>query len=487
MMTKKLVYASLICSLLVPLLAPFSAAHGGAKFYEQAVQPEPPMLQDAAGVLASAGDLDPTFGPNANGRVTTGFFDADDQANAVALQPNGRIVAAGSSGSGGNADIALVRYTPKGSLDPTFGGSGQLTLTLGGDQVATALALTSDGKIVVAGYAKSSTESNYNFFVARFKGDGNLDGTFNFFGLAITDFGVGDDFARAVAIQPDGKIVSAGQAWNGREFDFALARYNVNGTLDSSFGTGGKVNTSICSRCIGGSDDWAYALALQPNGKIVVAGSLVAGSAGARNDFALVRYNANGTLDTSFGGGDGIVTTDFVSGGDHAAALVIQPDGKLVVAGRSTSELERIGPGNAPRPELLFALARYNSDGTLDASFGRYIFSFPGNVGRVTTAIGKFASALALALQADGKILAAGYRFPFPSGYADFAVVRYNPDGTRDSIFGLGAGIVTTDFSARDDFAYAVAIGTDNKIVVAGSAFNGRNRDFALARYLGGV
>jgi uncharacterized delta-60 repeat protein len=485
MMTKKLVWAVFICGLLALLVACFSAATGGAKFYEQAVQPEPPMPQDAVGGLASASDLDPTFGPTANGRVTTGFFDADDRAYAVAIQPNGWIVAAGSSGPGGNADIALVRYTPKGSLDPTFGGSGQLTLTLGGDQVATALALTADAKIVVAGYAKSSTESNYNFFLARFKADGNLDGAFNF-GLAITDFGLGDDLARAVAIQPDGKTVAAGQTWNGRDFDFALARYNVNGTLDSSFGTGGKVSTSICSRCLGGSDDQAYALALRPDSKIVVAGSSVAGTAGARNDFALVRYNANGTLDTSFGGGDGIVTTDFISGGDHAAALVMQPDGKIVVAGRSTTVLQGIGPSNAPRPELLFALARYHSDGALDASFGRYIFSFPGNVGRVTTAIGKSASALALALQPDGKIVAAGYSFPFPVATldSDFAVARYNPDGTRDPTFGQGAGI-TTDFNRRDDFAYAVAIDTDNKIVVAGSAFNGRNHDFALARYLG--
>jgi len=246
-----------------------------------------------------------------------------------------------------------------------------------------------------------------------------------------TDFG-GSDYGFSVALQPDGKIVVAGYAGG----DFALARYNSDGALDTSFGSGGKVTTDF-----GGSyHPDGFSVALQPDGKIVVAGY-------AGGDFALARYNSDGALDTSFGSG-GKVTTDF-GGSDAGYSVALQPDGKIVVAGYAG---------------LDFALARYNSDGALDTSFG--------TGGKVTTDFsGGRDVGYSVALQPDGKIVVAGY------AGVDFALARYNSDGALDTSFGSG-GKVTTDFRRFRlwTFRRAPARRQDR---VAGYA----GVDFALARY----
>ena len=248
----------------------------------------------------------------------------------------------------------------------------------------------------------------------------------------------------------------AGYSFNStsNKYDFALVRYNANGTLDTTFGTGGIVTTSV-----GSINDYADDLGIQPDGKIVVAGYSYNSS--NKCNFALVRYNANGTLDTGFGTG-GIVTTSIGSGYDYAHALVIQSDGKIVVAGSSSNG-----------SKYNFALVRYNANGTLDTGFG--------TGGIVTTPIGSgFDSAYALGIDTDGRILAAGYSNN-GSNY-DFALVRYNANGTLDTGFGTG-GIVTTPIGSIDDYAFALGIQSDGGIVVAGRSYNGSNYDFALVRY----
>ncbi|MBA2434942.1 MAG: hypothetical protein H0V54_07660, partial [Chthoniobacterales bacterium] len=234
--------------------------------------------------------------------------------------------------------------------------------------------------------------------------DGDLDPTFGTNGKVTTDFGTIIDEARAVAVQPDGKIVTAGATVGGNFFDFALARYNTDGSLDITFGTGGKVTTAFNT-----NNDEAFAVALQADGKIVAAGFAVIGGT---DDFALARYNTNGSLDTTFGTG-GKVTTAFGSSIDRAHAVAVQPDGKIVAAGRAV-----IGGGSFD-----FALARYNTDGSLDTTFG--------TGGKVTTACGSSNDeAFAVALQPDGKIVAAGRVF---SNKEDFALARYNTDGSLDT------------------------------------------------------
>src|SRR5437870_4521249 len=268
-------------------------------------------------------------------------------------------------------------------------------------------------------------------------GPGDLDATFGTGGRVLTDFGGGAG-ARALALQADGRIVVAGRSRVAVGDDFALARYNPNGSLDSSFGSGGRVLTDF------GLDDEARAVVLQADGKIVVAG----GFGGAF--FALARYNADGTLDPSFGS-EGRVFTNF-GGRDGARALALQADGKIVATGFASSDF-----GTRRR----FALARYNPDGSLDR--------------QVVTSFADRDEASALALQSARKIVVAG--FSEAGGRHDFALARYNPDGTLDLTFGTG-GKVTTDFGGFDD-AFALALQTDGKIVVAGSD----GSDFALARY----
>ena len=402
--------------------------------------------------------------------------------------------------------------------------------------------------------------------------DGTLDPTFGNGGFVTTDFGNGGDFGNAAALQPDGKILLAGTAFNGIDEDMALARYNSNGSLDLNFGDGGKVTTDFSGvfrinintasaqtletlpgigptlaqrivdfrnqnglfqiieeiRMVPGigpglfdriqnlitvGHDSAQAILLQPDGKILVAGS-------SENDFALARYHSDGSLDTGFGTG-GHVTTDLSRFHAHGLDLALQSDGKILVAGDG---------GEMPD----FALARYHGDGTLDSTFGasgivltsigEHNFGYTvtvqpdgkiivagqsfipqggiqfalvryngdgsldasfGTGGIVSTSFGDFdeAGISALLLQPDGKILAVGYSmlvFPF----FNIALARYNSDGSLDTTFGVG-GKVTTIFEDGDSFATAAALQPDGRIVVAGNYLPLSGADFALARYNG--
>jgi uncharacterized delta-60 repeat protein len=276
--------------------------------------------------------------------VTTAIGSGDDFVNALALQPDGKLVAAGDSYNGSNDDFALARYNPDGSPDTSFHGTGKVTTAIGpGDDGVNALALQPDGKVVVAGW--SDNGSNSDVALARYNPDGSLDTNFNGTGKVTTAIGSGFDCANALALQPDGKIVVVGATWNGSNNDFALARYNPDGSLDTNFNGTGTVMTAI-----GSGHDGADALALQPDGKLVAAG---ASSNGSNNDVALARYKPDGKLDPSFHG-TGTVTTAIGSGNDGASALALQPDGKLVAAGFSY---------NGSNSD--FALARYLNSGTL--------------------------------------------------------------------------------------------------------------------------
>jgi uncharacterized delta-60 repeat protein len=339
-----------------------------------------------------------------------------------------------------------------GSLDPTFGTGGIVTTDFGttADQ-GYAVAMQSDGKIVMAGVVLG--EINTDFALARYNRDGSLDNTFDTNGMVITDFGSDRfDYGYAVVIQPDGKIIIAGESSvTANTSDFGLARYNPDGSLDSSFDTDGKVITDF------GSDEQGHAITLQPDGRIVVAGH---NGNGSNYDFALARYNSDGSLDTSLDS-DGKVITDFGSNSDLGSAVALQPDGKLVVAGTTLNSVSN---------SLDFALARYNEDGSLDTTFdvdGKVITNFVSN----STDNGN-----AVALQADGKIVVAG--FSYDGTNYDYALARYNIDGSLDISLDTD-GKVTTDFDFGSvDQGEAIVLQPDGKIVVAGAS-----KGFALARY----
>ena len=390
------------------------------------------------------GTLDKGF--SGDGRQTTDFFGYSDAAAGVALQGDGRIVAVGTESS---SDFALARYNPNGSLDTTFSGDGKQTTNFGGGSSdgAGGVALQGDGKIVAVGDAGGHGSSDFG--LARYNPDGSLDTTFSGDGRQTTSFASGGSGATGVALQGDGKIVAVGYANSAGNGDFALARYNPNGTLDKTFSGDGKQTTSF-----GGGYNGATGVALQGDGKIVVVGR----AGGYPFDFALARYNPNGSLDASFSG-DGKQTTDF--GGDSLAdGVALQGDGKIVAVGRARDPVSED-----------FALARYNPDGSPDASFsgdGKQTTNFGGVYGSD--------AAHGVALQGDGKIIAVGR-----AGNANFALARYNPDGSLDPTFS-GDGWQTSYFGGGA--AAGVAIQVDGKIVAVGSDYgSGGPSGFALARY----
>jgi uncharacterized delta-60 repeat protein len=342
------------------------------------------------------GGLDTTFG--GDGKVTTNFGPGTDWVNALAVQPDGKIVAVGADrpARGDNLRLALARYNTDGSLDASFSGDGKLTTNFtSGYDYAEDVVLQTDGKIIVAGEARGQ------FALARYDAEGRLDSTFGGDGKAKTDLNSGVDDATSVAIQGDGKIIAAG--WSGparsNDYRFAVVRYDSDGGLDTTFSGDGKVTTNFTR-----GFDYGWDMALQADGRIVVVGA----AAGAGERFALARYDATGALDDGFGG-DGKVITNFNTGSDVATGVAVHGDGRIVAAGWS---------GPARSSDYRFALARYDSDGGLDSTFG--------GDGKVTT---NFTSgndyAWDMGLQTDGKIVAVGHA---RGSGGRFAVARYLMD-----------------------------------------------------------
>jgi uncharacterized delta-60 repeat protein len=407
-------------------------------------------LLGTSSLHAAPGDLDLSFG--GGGKVTTAIGAANDYAQSVIQQADGKLVVAGYSWNGSNDDVALVRYNTDGSLDTGFDGDGKVTTAIGtGYDEGYSVIQQADGKLVVAG--TSYNGSSYDFALVRYNTDGSLDTGFDGDGKVTTAIGAGDDYGYSVIQQSDGKLVVPGTSYNGSSYDFALVRYNADGSLDASFDGDGIVTTAI-----GAANDYAQSVIQQADGKLVVAGTSYNGSS---YDVALVRYNTDGSLDTGFDG-DGKVTTAIGTGYDEGYSVIQQADGKLVVAGTSYN-----GSSND------FALVRYNADGSLDASFD--------GDGIVTTAIGAANDyAQSVIQQADGKLVVAGYSWNGSND--DVALVRYNEDGSLDTSFD-GDGKVTTAIGAGDDYGRSVIQQADGKLVVAVHSSNGNNYDVALVRY----
>jgi uncharacterized delta-60 repeat protein len=363
------------------------------------------------------GALDPSFGQS--GRAFT-VFGRSSYASAIAVQRDGKLVAAGLARYGDlDEDFAVVRYAPRGRLDTSFGQGGTVRTSFSEppktSEGASAVAIQRDGRVVVAGASGDFTRSGSRFALARYTTSGRLDPTFGRGGKVLSRLGAWGG-ARAVAIQRDGKIVAAGYARIG----LALARYTAGGKLDRSFGQGGTILTSF------GSFSGADALVIQPDGKIVAVGS-------AASDFGLVRYTASGKLDRSFGSGGKAATNFGVRGPgenpsvDQGLAVAVQADGKLVVAGSS----DALGiEGEKGCCVADFALARYTVDGRLDPSFG--------DGGKVLTHFVGNSYAEGVAIQPDGKIVAAG------GGAGFFVLARYTTRGKLDPSFGRGGKVRTT-------------------------------------------
>jgi len=349
------------------------------------------------------------------------------------------------------------------TLDSAFGGAGangKVLSDYNANPTAGFAVAMSGGKTLVAGSV--NINGNSDFALARYNADGTLDSTFGSGGFITTDFGSSADAAYAMAVQSDGKIVLVGQTQSFSTFmDFAIARYNADGSLDGSFGAAhtGKVVVDY-----GGDFDQATSVAIQSDGKILVTGTATIDFNG---EFALLRLSSSGSFDTTFGADhNGMVTTEWSSAYAESAGVALQSDGKILLVGYAND----YGTGDSDA-----AIARYNPDGSLDSSFGA------AHNGQVKVDLGHIDdTARAVALQSDGKILLAGYSND-TAGNSDFALARLSASGDLDSQFANG-GIVLTDFGGLDQ-AFAMVVQSDDSIVLAGQGEISGQHDFALARY----
>ena len=397
-----------------------------------------------------AGALDLTF--NSTGTMLTMVgTSGEDIAYSVITQSDGKILVGGSSYNGSNHDFALVRYNINGSIDSTFDLDGRVTTPIGSmEDRGQSVVLQSDGKILLAGYAWIGPD--FDFAMVRYNSDGSLDTTFDIDGKVVVAIGTTTDYGYSAAMQSDGKILITGVSHVGLTYYISVVRFNSNGSLDTSFDSDGKVMTTI-------PGSRSNSIALQSDGKIVVAGLYQGPS---NYDVILARYNTDGTLDLTFDT-DGIVMTQAATGDDAAQSVAIQSDGKIIVAGYGVT------PTLTYNPDLL--VVRYNSDGSLDTSFD--------GDGVLLHSLGYYSDVgMSIQLQSNGKIVVGGV------SEGKFALVRLNDNGTFDTTLDSD-GIVTTSLVSSNNTAYSACIQSDGKIILAGLTTFAFVAKFGVARYIG--
>jgi uncharacterized delta-60 repeat protein len=353
--------------------------------------------------------------------------------------------------------------------DNSFAANGVLQLPVGEPtshlNVGITMLIQPDGKIVFSGVYES--DGAYHGIVLRRNSDGSADNSFDFDGIRTDEFIAGAEcYFFDIALQADNKIVAAGYIQVGTTQNILVARYNTDGSLDNTFGTGGFISSNIS-----GGDEFVNTVEVQSNGKIVLGGSTFWGGATGDN-LLFVRLNANGSLDNTFNS-TGLLVTDMAGDSDFILCSALQADGKMLFGGYTYVDFTN---------DEDFLLVRLNDDGTFDTSFG--------STGIVLTPIGSsYDEIWDLALQDDGKIVAAGYatkEIGVDEHYLDFALARFNANGTLDNSFDLD-GIVVTHFGTSsdvsEDLSGTLVIDSEGKIIVAGSITTGGIEDFAMIRY----
>jgi uncharacterized delta-60 repeat protein len=391
------------------------------------------------------GSLDATFGTGGKRYISMGGLPLSDIVTSTTIQSDGKILIGGYAYDLTTYGFALCRLKTDGSLDGSFGVDGKVITSFGNyEDKALGMVIQPDGKIILVGVTYNST--NNDVAMVRYNTNGTLDNSFGVSGKVVTPLGTNNDCGYAVALQTNGKIVVGGSVYNGSNYDFALMRYNSNGFLDNTFGSGGIATTDF-----GISTDEIYTIAIQNDGKIVAAGYTLQGTF---YSIALARYNSNGSLDNSFNGIGKLITT--LPYEAQAYTMLTQNDGKILIGGRTW------------QPESVI-LIRYSSNGSLDTSFG--------SGGIVATEIdGVYAWANSIKVQSDDKVLVAACS---PSG--QFILLRYNSNGTLDSGFDSD-GIVMANLSGDYVSSTSVALQNDGKIVLAGNGMF-----FTIMRFNGGT
>jgi uncharacterized delta-60 repeat protein len=390
------------------------------------------------------GRFDTSFGSRNKGIVTEPMQSAA-MATDVALQSDGKIVVVGEA-LVNSGEFIVVRYLPDGKLDASFANTGKVIIpvtTTGKTTHVNAVAIQSDGKIVVVGSSDNSN-TNLDVTLVRYQSNGSLDAGFGNGGKMITSISAGIDRASDVVIQADGKIVVGGSSSNGNYDDFALLRYNSDGKLDNGFG-----NNGIVTLPAGKNGGQLYALAIQNDGRIIAAGM---SHNGTNQNFAVIRLQSNGTLDNSFGGGNtpGKVVVDFGAVDSSVYSLAIESNGNLLLGGYGDKS-----PGAS-----LFALAQLSPDGILDTTFG--------NNGKILTDLSppNLETINRLVIQSDGKIIAAGTSRSNTD--SQFALVRYmgSPPAKPELEVRQAAGVSLPNNSSFDFGITSQSIDTTKQFVV---------------------
>jgi uncharacterized delta-60 repeat protein len=401
-----------------------------------------PFICLSFSLVAQDGGLDNTFG--VNGKSVTNVA-GPDVGTSIALQSTGKIVLGGNTTTNSTEKFALVRYLTNGIVDSSFGTNGRTIATFNnvGFPYLSVIKVQQDDKIIAAGYVSGST----SFLLMRFKKDGIVDSSFGTDGRVITSVGA-NTFCNALAIQNDGKIVAVGNT----ECSLVLCRYKTDGKLDSSFGINGMklINAGTC--------DKGNSITLQADNKIVIAGNTWNEGVGY---FLVVRVETNGKVDSTFGK-NGIAITSIRATYSEAFSSAIQSDSKIVIGGTTNYISSKA-----------FGLVRYKPNGILDSSFGTFgkvEFKFPGDNWPKD-----------LTLQADGKIVFAGWIND--QGSLEAAMLRYKPNGVLDSSFGTNGQVRTLNLDGN--FAYSVTMQKDNKILLGGYTYDASagNNDFIVMRY----
>jgi uncharacterized delta-60 repeat protein len=421
-------------------------------------------LAAAPAASAAPGDLDPSFGSGGSVRILPS--NEDIALRAVAVQPDLKIVMAGADNL--TNSVILVRLLPNGQMDPSFGSGGMATTPFpGGFGEARAVALQPDGKIVIAGEAKGA--ANGDFLIARYNTDGSPDGGFGGGdGIQILPVGIGNERAEAVAIGASGRILATG--WTdlgGSKTNAAVAVLDANGNPDSAFTGDGTMTIDTTAD----DSDEGVAIAELADGRILIGDST---GNGGGDGFTLVQLLASGLPDPGFGGGDGIVKTP-IPGSDagRVTDLVLRPDGRIVASGYGFDEV------GAPLTfDDKFAAVGYLANGDLDTSFaGTGIFTrqlTPGSE-----------AAQAVELTPNGKVLLAGNYDAEPSN-ASIALLRLDPLGGLDSSFGSGGQVLRGVQAPFGELFEGTALDAEERLVVVSRAYiGGGNTEIVVSRYLG--
>jgi uncharacterized delta-60 repeat protein len=413
----------------------------------------------------AAGTIDNSFDTDGYNTVSFGNYPGYDEAKVVKVQADGKVVVAGNYYPNSLGGFFVARYNSNGTPDNTFGTNGKVFRIVPIECEINSMQIQTDGKIVLTGTQYDAFDG-VDILVCRLNTNGTADNTFGTTNGTVTTDIVGRyDLGLSTAIQTDGKIVVTANTADANATEHIALRYNTNGVLDNTFGSLGVAQTGLSTENYSEAYNHTQTIALQTDGKIVLVGPKL----NADEDFAIRRYNTNGTPDNTFNGGN-VLSTTFDFGDDIPYAVIVQPDGKILVAG------EAFDGANSK-----IALVRYTTTGGLDNTFD-------GDGKAIILTLANNHRANSLALMSDGKIVVGGlYSFVFgPDEFTYMLAARLNPNGTTENSFGtLGLAIVDDAVKPKFDFANSMAMQTDGKIILAGSTEVNFQSDMAVYRLNG--